>query len=125
MRRTPNPRLMRQAATARCRRLCAAAEVTTPANGPMALAPRLVWRGQDLLTDVLRLSVRAAGELAMTSTDNILWNWGAVLLLVAGWYAFWLFGRNAARKLETARVATVPADGPPEALTLVRVVDPT
>jgi len=61
----------------------------------------------------------------MTSTDNILWNWGAVLLLVAGWYAFWLFGRNAARKLETARVATVPADGPPEALTLVRAVDPT
>jgi len=36
------------------------------------------------------------------------------------------FGRNAARKLETARaIASVPADGPPEALTVVRAVDPT
>jgi hypothetical protein len=62
----------------------------------------------------------------MNSTLDLLWTWGLVLVLIAGWCVFWLFGRHVGRKLENAKaIASTPSEGRSDTLTLVRAVDPT
>jgi hypothetical protein len=62
----------------------------------------------------------------MNSTLDLLWTWGLVLVLIAGWCVFWLFGRHVGRKLENAKaIASTPSEGRSDTLTLMRAVDPT